>query len=85
MSELTDLRDQLERLGVPAHAHEGDEPCPEGEVCIRESERFIAHFDAPGRAAEAETDEMTAWCVLGDLPDGAGYDAAWAALAEISY
>jgi len=87
MSELTDLLEQVQRVGVAGHVHEraGDAACPSDEACISEDEPFIALVKAPGRDGEVHVDVMTAYGVLSTLPDGAGLDAAWAELADIDH
>ena len=86
MSDMTDLLDQVERLGVAGHVHsdpKSDEACPPEEICIREAYEFTAKVGAPGRTADVYVDSMTAFGVLGDLPDNAGPEPLWAALEEI--
>jgi len=85
MSELDDLQSQMERLGVPAHVHEGGspEPCPDEEACISEEEFFSALVKSPHRTGEVHVDVMTAWGVLALLPDDAGLDATWKEMVDI--
>lgn len=88
MSDMTELLTQVNRLGVPGHAHasaKSDEACPAGEVCIREAYEFTAKVTAPDEKADVYVDSMTAFEVLGDLPEGAGLEPLWAALVEIDH
>jgi hypothetical protein len=85
MSELDDLMAQTKRLGVASHVHgrAADEPCPLGELCIREAEPFSALVKSPDRAEAVDVDVMTAFGVLSILPDDAGLDPTWAELQDI--
>jgi hypothetical protein len=84
MSELMDLRAQMERLGVSAHVHEpAGGPCAATETCITEEEPFSSLVKAPSRTSEVHVDTMTAFGVLSCLPDGAGFDATWKELVDI--
>ena len=86
MSELDDLLGQVQRLGVQGHVHGGgaaDESCPPEEVCISEEDSFSALVKAPGRAGEVHVDVMTAFGVLSNLPDDAGFYPMWAELMDI--
>jgi hypothetical protein len=89
MSELDDLLGQVQRLGVPGHAHnpgsgrEEMESCADTEICISEEEPFSALVKAPARTAEVHVDTMTAYGLLCDLPDGSGFDVVWKELVDV--
>jgi len=86
MSELDDLLEQVQRIGVAGHVHEGapdQGACGPDEVCISQPEPFTAIVRSPGRDAEVEVDAMTAYGVLSNLPDGAGLEPMWAELTDI--
>jgi hypothetical protein len=86
LGELEDLHAQLERLGLHGHVHGGDpnaDTCPIDEICISEEMAFSALLRAPGRSQEVHVDSMTAFNVLEEIPDNAGFETAWAGLVEI--
>lgn len=86
MSELSELCEEIQRLGVPAHVHDGPEHsglCGPAEICIREPLTFVARLRAPDGQAEVEVDTMTALGSLADLPADVGFDALWAELVAI--
>jgi hypothetical protein len=80
----------VQRLGVPGHVHGTGTPgelCPQGEVCISEDQEgpFTALVKTPDRAGEVHVDVMTAFGVLSNLPDDAGFDPVWAELVDIDH
>ncbi len=90
MGELDDLLSQVRRLGVPGHVHgtgTAEEQCPLGEACIGADgeEPFTALVRAPDRRGEVHVDVMTAFGVLSDLPDDAGFDPMWKELVDIDH
>jgi hypothetical protein len=86
VTEIDSLRDEITRLGIPAHTHDeaGDGACGGGGMCIFQHDETTA-FVVDDEGHRAHVDPITALLVLGDLPQDAGAERVWTELADLDH